>query len=155
MSHYRFFNWPRRLACPMHSLAIVITNFRSSFFFLSFFSVFRWWSHLHMRLCVSVCRLFVCLWDKKLVSTLRPLITKPLPRPIYYCPCCCWASPQLFLLLERKTTKLSWNQTSSKLYGPWIIIEHGSSNSCIKFGAFLYRIHEKKSDKLYDLAKSF
>ena len=31
--------WPRRLACAMHSLAIVITNFRYLFFFF-FFSPF-------------------------------------------------------------------------------------------------------------------
>ena len=33
-------NWPRRLACAMRSLAIVITNFRAlSLFFLSFSSI--------------------------------------------------------------------------------------------------------------------
>ena len=42
--------------------------------------VFRWWSHLHMRLCV-----LVYLRQKKLISRLRPKITKPMPRQIYYC----------------------------------------------------------------------
>ena len=32
--------WPRRLACAMRSLAIVITNFRSSLSLLFFLSVF-------------------------------------------------------------------------------------------------------------------
>ena len=47
-------------------------------------AIFRWWSHLHMRLCVY---LFVYLYIcgiKKLVSRLRPEITKPMPRQIYY-----------------------------------------------------------------------
>ena len=58
--------------------------------------------------CIFVC-LFLCLWHIKLVSRLRTEITKPLPRQIYYRQCCCWASPQLILLLEMKMTERAWN----------------------------------------------
>ena len=58
-------------------------------------------------LCVC---LFVCLWDKKLVSRLRPVITEPLPRQIYYSTCCCRASPQLILSLEMKMTGMKLNK---------------------------------------------
>ena len=44
-------------------------------------ALFRWWSHLHMRLCVFLVCLFVCLWDKKLVSRLSPEIrVRPKPK---------------------------------------------------------------------------
>ena len=48
---------------------------------------------------VCVCVVFV-----RLISLGSPnlYLTK-----ICYCPCCCWGSPQLILLLGRKTTELS------------------------------------------------
>ena len=74
-----------------------------------------------MRLCVCVC-LYIYLCHKKLVSRLRPEITKPMPRQIYL-PCYCWrwASPQLILLLKWRRLSMHEIKQAVNYMGPELL----------------------------------